>query len=1128
MKQFKKIFSIILVCCMIMPMFASFVTAAEASGTCGNNLTWTLDSDGTLTISGTGDMRDYKGYADQSWTDYRYSIRKVIIEHGVTSIGKNAFCSVALESITIPESVTNIDLGAFYNCWYLSSVIIPDSVTNIGNLAFGACASLESAVISSGVSYISQEMFSGCKKLKNVFIPNSVSTIKYGAFEKCQELTTIYFSGTEEEWNLINTYDSSSSLLNATVFFNVDKKTLVDEDNLTWSYSEGTLTINGTGSMKNYDFVSPPWSDYSYNTEQIIIEPGVTSIGNNAFNGFASLNTIIIPDSITTIGTDAFNGCKSLLATYYSGTEDEWCSISLGDGNSQYVGVAPFFNSNPEEIYAEDNLSWNFENDTLTISGTGSMRNYDFVSPPWSDYSFDIKQIIIEPGVTSVGSNAFKGCSRVRSVTIPDSVTSIGTYAFYGCLNLNNITIPDGVTVIGSYAFGNISTISSVEIPSSVKYISKYAFYFCSNLSTVSISEGVENIGPYAFDSCYNLRNVYYEGSAKGWVSITVGEYNDKLLNARVYFANNSGDLEDSNLYSPSNDISRAKVSEIKDEINISADNCQTPTIALDGKQLVLGTDYVIWYSNTCTAGIAKMLIIGIGEYTGYIEKEYEITDADQYDITIGQSVSIRGDIPVKIAIGDSFDKVKIFYDGVEQKVLDKDSAVTFFKNYYSYTPKSNDSDSIANWRIVKYKTETEYEYKWNGNNYVMVKTTKDIELAATSITTYYSPVTEFSWAETQPIVQKNKIFIQPSIYPQFSYNQELVWTSSDESVAMVDSFGVVTVIKPGTVVITATTPNRHSITQELTIDAMDITKISTVTCTQNGTNEYNFNLIDKYGSLLEGVDYEVSYKTTNNVICATFNGIGLYNNTLTKYFDIVNDSSELPAHDHTYSDEWTIDREATITTPGEKSRHCTRCDSRTDVTEIPKVVESDKMFTDVHSDSWFKPYVDFVVSRGLMKGTSNTLFDPEATMTRAMVVTVLWRMEGEPSVNGSVPFTDVPENEWYAAPVAWAYQNGIVLGTTGTTFSPDGEITREQLATILYRYVGEYKGLDVSASGNIGGFPDAGEANDWAENALKWALGEGLITGSKEGGVTLLDPSGDATRAQVATILTRFCEKFE
>lgn len=176
--------------------------------------------------------------------------------------------------------------------------------------------------------------------------------------------------------------------------------------------------------------------------------------------------------------------------------------------------------------------------------------------------------------------------------------------------------------------------------------------------------------------------------------------------------------------------------------------------------------------------------------------------------------------------------------------------------------------------------------------------------------------------------------------------------------------------------------------------------------------------------------------------------------------------------------------------------------------------------FTDVSTSDWFYSDVMFVYENGLFSGTDSRSFSPNASMTRAMLVTVLYRLEGEPVGTGSSSFSDVSSGSYYEKAVAWAAANGIVTGTGSTSFSPDAKVTREQLAAILYRYA-QYKKLDTDAGAKLDSFSDAGNVSGYASEALSWAVSEGLINGASG----RLMPKGDATRAQVAAILHRFVE---
>ena len=176
--------------------------------------------------------------------------------------------------------------------------------------------------------------------------------------------------------------------------------------------------------------------------------------------------------------------------------------------------------------------------------------------------------------------------------------------------------------------------------------------------------------------------------------------------------------------------------------------------------------------------------------------------------------------------------------------------------------------------------------------------------------------------------------------------------------------------------------------------------------------------------------------------------------------------------------------------------------------------------FTDVSTSDWFYDDVAFVYKNGLFSGTDSRSFSPNASMTRAMLVTVLYRLEGEPTVTGRSSFTDVRSGAYYEKAVIWAAANGIVTGTDSTSFSPDAKVTREQLAAILYRYA-QYRKLDTDASAKLNSFTDADSVSAYASEALGWAVSEGLINGASG----KLMPTGNATRAQVAAILHRFVE---
>ncbi|MCD7748399.1 MAG: leucine-rich repeat protein, partial [Firmicutes bacterium] len=488
--------------------------AYTARGTCGDNLTWTLE-DGTLTISGTGEMYDY-GYETSPWYAYRYSITSAVIEDGVTSIGAWAFYYTNLTSVTIPDSVMSIGAWAFF-CTNLTSITIPNSVTSIGDGVFTDCMYLESVTIGSGVTEIGDYAFQNCTSLESVTIPDSVEWIGDGIFGGCKSLTEIY----------------------------------VDEGNTAYCSVDGVLFDADMTKLVAYPAGR---TDTSY-----VVPDSVTTIGFMAFS-YCSLTEIIFEGDAPSIGNDAFYLVTA--TAYYLAENGTWTEDVMQDYGGSITWVS--FTYTISDTFG-DGLTWTLTGDgTLTISGEGEMPHYIFGTAPWYDNAGRITSVIIEDGVTSIGNYAFygctslesvaipdsvtsigymafSGCTSVTSVNVPDSVTSIGDYAFYGCASMTSVNIPDGVTKIGSGAFSGCTSLTSVNIPDSVTSIGDYAFYGCTSLESIVIPAGVGSIGSMAFFYCTSLGEITFEGDAPSFGSnafygVTATAY---------YLANNSTWTED-------------------------------------------------------------------------------------------------------------------------------------------------------------------------------------------------------------------------------------------------------------------------------------------------------------------------------------------------------------------------------------------------------------------------------------------------------------------------------------------------------------------------------------------------------------------------------------------------------
>lgn len=229
----------------------------------------------------------------------------------------------------------------------------------------------------------------------------------------------------------------------------------------------------------------------------------------------------------------------------------------------------------------------------------------------------------------------------------------------------------------------------------------------------------------------------------------------------------------------------------------------------------------------------------------------------------------------------------------------------------------------------------------------------------------------------------------------------------------------------------------------------------------------------------------------------------------------------QLPAAGH----KWTLsvtNTAPTVETAGSGVYVCSRCGkSKTDV--IPSLTDSFNAFTDIPDNAWYRSAAQYAYFNGLFNGTSTTTFDPDATMTRAMLVTVLWRYEGQPE-EGNPTFTDVSADQWFSKAVAWASSKGIVNGVGNQRFDPNATITREQMATILFRY-SQYRELETTGREDFSGFADGSQVSGYAVEPMQWCVSQGIINGNTQGGRLYLQPLNGASRGQVAAILMRFIE---
>ena len=527
------------------------------SGSCGakgneTDVTWQFTNDGTLTISGSGAMEGYiisSSGTDAPWKNYRDSIKEVVIDSGITYIASGSFadCTNLIE-VTFAENSTlqEIDDSAFARCTGLTSVTIPKSVASIGDGVFYDCTSLATVIMERTTPPNLGSAAFYETKLNTILVPaGRVDAYKQAWNEHADKIQ-------EGPYGYCGAEDNTGGV-----------------ESVKWAFNPATgkLTISGSGKMA-YN-VSPegvPWYNYRSQITSVVIENGVTSIGNAVFYDYSNLESVNISASVTSIGDTAFFGCKSLTSitipsgvinigssAFYNCTDltivtmegetpptlesivfentslntilvpatalsayQDACDKSEKGWKGEYknmLAIGGNCGASTNEGGVES-VKWVFNptTNTLTISGSGKMANYDDGRMPWKGSRGIIETVVVENGVTSIGNCAFYSCTGLENISIPVSVTEIGNSAFQSCITLKDVTFAKGskLQTIKSQAFSACYALKTIMIPAGVTSIEEEAFRGCLELKNIDIPKGVISIEDQTFDGCVSLTTVKF------------------------------------------------------------------------------------------------------------------------------------------------------------------------------------------------------------------------------------------------------------------------------------------------------------------------------------------------------------------------------------------------------------------------------------------------------------------------------------------------------------------------------------------------------------------------------------------------------------------------------------------
>lgn len=706
---------------------------------------------------------------------------------------------------------------------------------------------------------------------------------------------------------------------------------------------------------------------------------------------------------------------------------------------------------------------------TLTISGTGAMPDFDFPNgnlAPWWNYE-------ALGMLTSFGSFKLEG--ELKKVVIKDGVTNVSNYALFFLPAATQITLPESVTSIGRYGIALCSKLNGVSLPKAVTAIGDFGLAG-NSFTAVSLPDGLQTLGRGAFDACASLSGMTLPAAI---TAVPAKCFDDCTKLLTVDYKGEVTAIGE-RAFEGCKSLTKAPIPAAVTELGVSAFNgCVALTdVTLPGG--VTAVPDACFQDCTALADMklpATVTSVGHNAFTGC----KALKDVRCYGAP--PTVQPGG------AAEHSFEPgiVTIHYNPAMNWTLDADGT----------------------WQGYKVSSKGACLHTGYGTTETTVPATCGADGRIDTICANCGDV------------------IATKVIPAtgaHTWDNGTVTTEPTETTPGVRTFTCAVCSQTKTEVIPAT--GAHTFV---------FTKNVAPSCTEAG---YDLYTCSGCGATEQrNVKPALGHKWDSGTVTAepTEKDPGTMTYTCTVCGQTK--TEVIPAtgpHTHVW-DEGTVTVAPTETTPGVRTYTCTVCgQTRTEI--IPATGSAvcpggaacpSFRFRDVPAPSnWAHEGIDYCVRHGLMSGFDATTFSPDTVSTRAQIVMILYNLSGDTTDYSKyyVPFTDVRPGTWYYNAVAWGYDKDIVAGMTPTTFAPDGLITREQMAVLLYGYTEKYAPAYLGGAASLNSFPDAASVSNWAYAAMSWAVGNGLISGIASDGADYLAPSGGATRAQIAAIMMRYC----